>query len=109
MLTAIRARRLQKVNDVTLGPRTGNSVQIMLNGVLGLPAENQLALRQHNASLAQVLDGGHIMRDKNDGAPALAHFAHFAQTLLLESNIADRENLINHQNLGIEMGRHRER
>ena len=49
------------------------------------------------------------MRHEQNGSAGLADFVHFSQTLLLKRRVADRENLIDHENLRFEMRRHGER
>src|SRR5581483_10055408 len=79
-----------------------------LDRLFGAAVELKLALVKHGAPRAQVLNCGHVVRDEQNGPAAAADLAHLAQAFLLESEIADREDLIHNQNLGVEMRRHGE-
>src|SRR5712691_2060846 len=71
-------------------------------------SEQPSALQTDHAP-AQPLDRVHVMADKKDRAPRLDKVAHLAETLFLERRIADREHLVDGQNLGIQMRRHGKR
>src|SRR5438067_1238481 len=47
------------------------------------------------------------MADKYDGATLLANLVHPAETLFLERRVADRQDLIDQQDLGLEVRRYR--
>src|SRR5689334_7818107 len=48
------------------------------------------------------------MADEQDGPPAARDLTHLAKTLLLELRVADRQHLVDDQNLGLEMRGNRE-
>ncbi len=49
------------------------------------------------------------MGDEYDRAPAVLERHELVEALLLERRVADREHLINQQDLGVDLDRHRER
>ena len=49
------------------------------------------------------------MRDEKNRAALLTDLVHLVEALLLEGGIADRQHLVHHQNLRLEMRGHRER
>ena len=51
------------------------------------------------------LDGFHIVADKQDGTALPAHLAHLPQAFLLKRRVSDGENLVDHQDFRLEMGR----
>src|SRR5262249_31745031 len=60
-------------------------------------------------TLAERLDDGHVVAHEEDG-PALARDSgHLSEALLLEGEVADREDLVDEQDLRLEVRGHRER
>src|SRR5215469_5871122 len=59
---------------------------------------------QPDAAFAQFLDDAQIMADEQH-SPSLAagHLIHFSKALLLEFGIADREDLIDHEYVRLQM------
>jgi hypothetical protein len=54
-------------------------------------------------------DGGGIVAHEQHGSPTGCDLFHPCEALLLEREVANREDLVHHQDLRLEMGRHRER
>src|SRR5581483_267516 len=89
--------------------RPRNITQIMLHRILRTALENQPATVEHDSPAAQVLDGGHVVRDKQNRPAAAADLCHFAQALSLKRDVAHCKHLVHDENLGIEVGGYRER
>jgi hypothetical protein len=53
-------------------------------------------------------DGGHVVRDEQDGRAAAAQAGELVVALLLEGGVAHREDLVDEQDLGVDLDHHRE-
>ena len=64
---------------------------------------------QQYAARAQLLDGAHIMRDKEDSAAfSPGDLVHLAEAFLLELGVADGEDLVDHKDVRLHVSRHGE-
>ena len=81
----------------------------MLRGFDRRAAERHFAGGEHDAGLAEVLDRGHVVADEEHGPTVLGDRAHLAEALLLERDVADRQHLVDDQDLRLEVRGDRER
>ena len=56
--------------------------------------------------MAEFLNGGHIVADEQNRAPAFGNALHSAQTFPLEVRVAHCQHFVDYQDLGIQMSRH---
>ena len=83
--------------------------QVLLDHVAdGAIVAHQPPAVEEEGPLAELLHGVHVVADEEDRAPAAAHLAHLPQAPLLELRVADREHLVHHQDLGLQVGGHGE-
>ena len=68
------------------------------------PTNGYLSFIKHERSITQILHRRHLVTHKQHRAPPLSHLAHLAQALLLELSVADREDLVDEEDLGFEVG-----
>ena len=66
------------------------------------------ALEQHR-SVAEPLDGAHVVRDEDDRLAGLLQALEPVEALLLEGGVADREHLVDQQDVGVDLNGDRER
>ena len=59
--------------------------------------------------MAEALQRAHVVRDEDDRAAAVAQIVEDVEALLLEGGVADRQHLVDEQDVGIDLDRHRER
>src|SRR5882672_7194405 len=59
-----------------------------------------------DAARAQIFDGGHIVRNKEDRAAATTEPIHGVEAFALEARVADGQNFINDENIRIEVRGH---
>src|ERR1700693_395083 len=57
-----------------------------------------------DGAVAEAADLVELVADQDDGTAGVGHFAHFAQTLFLELDIADGEHFIDEQDFRLEVG-----
>ena len=50
------------------------------------------------------LNGSHVMADKQHGSSCAGDFGHFAKAFFLKLGVADRQDFVDNENLGLEMG-----
>ena len=63
---------------------------------------------EQQAAVAEGRDHRQLMADEQDRPAAVGDLVHLAQAALLERHVAHGEDLVDEQDLGLEMGRHRE-
>ena len=85
-----------------------DAVQVKINRLLGSAIEAKLAMGKHDSAMAEVLNCCQVMGDEQDSTAAPAHIAHFPDALFLERHVAHRQHLIDNQDLGVQVRRHRE-
>lgn len=85
--------------------RLVNFDQSMKNreAVAGVTIEDFRTVMQHHDSITEALDLLRRMADENDRPPFTLKLADFVDTLELEQFVADREHLVNKQDVGIDM------
>src|SRR5690349_9777719 len=72
------------------------------------PEKLHLSPIKQQCAVAQILHAGSIMRDIDKGRSPLYDFAHLLEALLLEENVAHREDLVNDQDFGLHADGNRE-
>src|SRR5688500_20195556 len=73
-------------------------VQVLADDTRRFSIGPQLAILQPDRSPAKTCDGLHIMRHKDHGPSRFADRAHFAETFLLEADIAHGQHFVDYQN-----------
>jgi hypothetical protein len=58
--------------------------------------------------MTEARDRSHVVRDEDDRPPLLAHPVEHVEALLLEGGVADREHLVDQQDVGVDLDRDRE-
>ena len=66
------------------------------------------ALEQHRA-VAEAVHRAHVVGDEQDRLARLADAHELVEALLLERRVADREHLVDQQDVGVDLDHHRER
>ena len=83
--------------------------EVMGDGVGGGAEEGEAALMEDDGFGAEIGDGGHLVADEEDRAAAIfGDIVHFAEALFLELGIADGEDFIDNEDIGIEVSGHGE-
>ena len=59
---------------------------------------------QQDRSLAQTADRGHVVGDVENRSAGAGHFSHLGEALLLKAEVANREDLVDHQDLRLQVG-----
>ena len=67
------------------------------------PVEVDTALAQQNRPLAQPLDLGRVVRDEDDRAAALLELEDLAEAFALERLVADGEDLVEQEHVGVQV------
>ena len=85
-------------------------LEVLAADALGLADQLDVAspLDQHRA-IAEALDGAHVVRDEEHRLALVAHAVELVEALLLEGGVADGEHLVDQQDVGVHLDRHRER
>ena len=86
-----------------------NVVEIEVHRLLGRAKVERMTLGQEEAALADAAHGVGRMADEEEREAAVAHLPHAGDALLLEADVADREDLVHDQNVRIDRDCHRER
>ena len=74
------------------------------DGVLHVSVKDNFSLVQHDAPVAQLPDGAHIVADVKDSPSLdLSDLPHFFQALLLEVHVANRQHLVHDHDLAVQM------
>ena len=74
------------------------------DGVLHVSVKDNFSLVHHDAPVAQLPDGAHIVADVKDSPSLdLSDLPHFFQTLLLEVHVAHRQHLVHDHDLAVQM------
>ncbi len=69
--------------------------------------ERDASVAQQHRAVAQPLDGRRVVRDEDDRAAALLEVEDLAEALALEVLVADREDLVEEQDVCVEVRRDR--
>ena len=59
--------------------------------------------------MTEPLQRAHIVGDEHDRPSAVAQIVEHVEAFLLEGRVADREHLVDHQDVRVNLDRHRER
>ena len=95
------SHRLRVAAEVELEIAVGHLVRFA--HVHGDPALEQ------QRPVAEALQRAHVVRDEHDRPAAVAQIVEDVEALLLEGGVADGEHLVDHQDVGVDLDRHRER
>src|SRR5262249_31746166 len=79
--------------------------EIGLDDVPGSAVHAHPAPIDPDCARTQILHRSHVVRDEQDGPPPAVQAFHGSQTLPLEAGIADGQNFIDDQNIGIQVRR----
>src|ERR1700722_10305522 len=72
----------------------------------GISPKDSLSLLKNQSTIAQQANRSLIVTNEENRPRLPGHFLDLSQTLSLKSRIANCQNLIHEQNLGVQMGRH---
>ena len=72
------------------------------------PVELDAPVAQQHCTVAEPLDRRRVVRDEHDRAAALLELEDLAEALALELFVADREDLVQQQDVGVDVRRNRE-
>ena len=95
------------VADAALEIR-GDVPHVGVDNLAHLAGGRDPALGQHDRPVAEVHHAGEAVADEDDGASLLRGRLHPPKALLLEGEVAHREDLVDDQDLGLQVGSHRE-
>src|SRR5438876_11534589 len=95
------------------GTQVGHCLTSVREGIhVGFDYFARSAIHDHlsgvnpNATRAQSLNGGHVVRNKKDRPAAATEPIHGVEAFALKARVADSQNLINDEDIRIEMGGH---
>ena len=91
-----------------LGRREGE-LQVALHHVLGFAVEQCLAAVEQQHRVAQAHHGGRVVRREQHGGAASPQRVEAREALALERLVAHRQHLVDHQHVGLDGERHRDR
>ena len=74
----------------------------------GRAVGDELAMIEQRDARAELLDEEQVVRDQHERSPCALEVADGVQALALEALVADGEGLVDEDDLGIEVDRHRE-
>ena len=80
-----------------------DGAEVGADGFLDSAIEADGAILQEDSAGAEHLEDGHIVTDKEDGAPLIGHILHFVEALALEVGITNREHFIHNEDFGVEV------
>ena len=86
----------------------GEQPPVLGDRLLRRPVERDLALTQQHRAVAEPLDGLCVVRDEDDRAAAVLELGDLAEALSLELLVADREDLVEQQDVGLDVRGDRE-
>src|SRR5207302_881400 len=75
---------------------------------LGVAVENEPAVLENEGARAQRLDRPGVVADEEDGPSGARDLAHFSETLPLERNVADCQDLVDDEDVRLEVCSDRE-
>ena len=96
-----RARRAVPVGRGRLA-LLGERAAVPRDRLVHRAVERERASLQEHRAVAQALDRGRVVRDEEDRAAALLEGRDHAEALALEALVADREDLVEEQHVGLE-------
>src|ERR1700761_7460415 len=83
------------------------SLRVPLDDVVRVPLRDDFATLQQENALAYIADGVQVVRDEHHRGALAVHFRDALLALFLKRVIADRQYLIQQQNVRIEVGSNR--
>src|SRR5262249_43776140 len=86
----------------------GQQLLVVADHIARRAVVGDLTRPQEDRPLTDALDGGGGMRDEHDRSAPLAELENLAEALALERLVADREDLVEEQDVGVEVGCDRE-
>ena len=84
------------------------SSQVALADPLGVADLDDRAVLEQHRAVAEALDRAHVVGDEQDGACPRADALELVEALLLERRVADREHLVDQQDVGVDLDHHAE-
>src|SRR5438309_9216622 len=95
------------------GAQVGHCLTSVREGVhVSLDYFSRSAIHDHlsginpDATRAQILNGGHVVRNKKDCPAAATEPIHGVEAFALEARVADGQNLVDYENIGIKVRGH---
>ena len=82
--------------------------QVAMGDLVGIADRLDVAAVEQHRPVAELLDRAHVVGDQDHRAVG-AHLVEDVAALLLEGGVADREHLVDQQDVGVGLDHHRER
>jgi hypothetical protein len=76
---------------------------------VGLADHPHVAALDEQRAVAEAPHGAHVVRDEDDRPPFFADAVEDVEALLLERGVADREDLVDEEHVGVDLDHHAER
>ena len=106
----IHGNKFDIPESLTIGPKADiragvsfNGAEVSANGFLDGAIEAYCAVLQQDPACAEHLEDGHVVTDKEHGAPLVCHILHFVEALALEVCIPNREDFIHNKDFRVEV------
>src|SRR5207247_832805 len=111
-----RPSRMGRRTTNSTGPPTAKSrpqmpmrvTQSRLDSMRWIAEEPRLATIEHQHAVAHATNDGQGVRHEGDRRPALPNLGHVVEALPLERQVAHRQDLVDEQDVGFRLDRHRE-
>ena len=92
-----------------LGVAAEVEFKVTVGHLVRLAQVYRIAPLQQERSVAEALQCPHIVGDEDDRPTLVSQIVEHVEALLLEGGVADREHLVDHQDVRIDLDRHGER
>ena len=113
----VKGRHFQHAHLIAAVAGTGHAVQVAyhvaiacaaveLNGLIRGSIVKEVALVQEQAAIAQLGNCAHVVADVEHRAAAAGNVGHLVQAFLLESQVANGQNLVTDQDIRRQVCRH---
>ena len=89
-------------------PRFEVQLQVLATCLRRVADELDLAVGEQHRTVAVLLDRGHVVGDEDDRLAFGFHLVEGVGALLLEGGVADRQHLVDQQDVGVGLHHHRE-
>ena len=83
-------------------------LQVAVGDLVRLAEVDGVAPLEQQRAVAEAVQRAHVVGDEHDRAPFVAHLVEDVEALLLEGGVADREHLVDEQDVGVDLDRDRE-
>ena len=83
-------------------------LQIAVGDLVRLAQVDRVPRSKQQRAVAEALQRAHVVGDEDDRPPAITQVVEHVKALLLEGGVADGQHLVDHQDVGVDLDRHRE-